>query len=98
MTVNTKEMAGTPVETRSGLSVGKVGSFDLEAETGRLSVMRVQVPRMLAGLISDELLVAWDAIIELNNDKVVIADTAVPAQARHLAQAQPAPEVTFKEG
>lgn len=87
MTVNTREMAGAPVETRSGLSMGKVGSFDLEAETGRLVVMRVQVPRLLAGLISDELLVPWDAIIEMSPKKVVIADASVPAQARSLAQA-----------
>lgn len=98
MTINTKEMHGTPVFTESGTSIGKVASFDLFADTGRLKNLRVKLPGILTGLLSDELLVPWDSIIELGPERVTIKDAAIPAEAKTLAE-RPAtsPEPIMKE-
>lgn len=87
MTVNTKEMAGVPVETRSAQPVGKVASFDLDSETGRLTTLRVKTRGLLPGFLSDELLIAWNAIIELGPTRVVVADAAVRQPHESLARA-----------
>ena len=90
MTVNSKDMTGVPVETRSGRAVGKVSSFDLDAATGRLMDLRVKA----RGLMSGELFIAWDAIIELTPEKVIVSDSAIPAGFETLARAKsvaPAP-------
>jgi len=88
MTLNTQEMRGVRVETRSGQAVGKVASFDLDAATGRLLVLHVKVSGFIPGLLNDELGVSWDAIIEMTPLKVVIADNVAPATAKALAQAE----------
>ncbi len=90
MALNTKDMVGVPVETRSGERVGKVTSFDLDDATGRLVAMRVKSRGLVSGLIADEMIVAWDAIIELSPSKVVIADGAVKIGATQLTQAKQA--------
>ena len=77
MLMNVKDMLGVRVETRSGSHVGKVGGFEFEVETGHLRNMHVKHGGLVAGLMSEHLLVSWDAIIELSSEKVIIADAAV---------------------
>lgn len=82
MLLNSKEMTGVPVETRAGYVVGKVASFHLDASTGRLVSMLVHAPGIVSGLFRDELVVAWDAILEMTPDRVLVADAAVKVTAR----------------
>lgn len=89
MNVNSKEMGGVQVETRSGMTVGKVASFDLDGATGRLVSMRVK-SRGLAAVMADELIVSWDAIVEITPEKVVVMDGWRPVGSEALAQAVPA--------
>ena len=90
MVCNTKDMAGAPVETRAGEKVGKVASFDLDGATGRLISLRVKSRGLVSGLMADELIVAWDAIIELTPQKVVIADGALKVGRLNVAPAKSA--------
>lgn len=87
MTVNTKEMVGVPVKTKSEQAVGKVASFDVDANTGRIAVMRVKTRGLLPGLLSDELLIEWNAIIELNTERAVVMDAAVKQTHEAMARA-----------
>ena len=99
MTVNTKEMAGVPVETRSGQPVGKVASFDLEKTTGHLVTLQVKPLGLVAGLTHEHLMIPWSAIVEMSQKKVVIADAAVMAGTEALAQTKPVASPTLmKEG
>ncbi|MFA6429621.1 MAG: PRC-barrel domain-containing protein [Patescibacteria group bacterium] len=86
MTLNSSEMRGVRVETRSGQPLGKVASFDMDAMTGRLVAMRVKAKGLIPGLMEDELSVAWDAIIELLPQKVVVADSTVTVTAQTLTR------------
>lgn len=85
MLLNTKQLVGVSVVTRSQQKIGKVASFDVHAETGRLAVMHVKAANLVARLSEDELLVPWDAIIEMTGACIVIADGAVRAPAAALA-------------
>lgn len=96
MNVNTKEMVGVAVQTKSKQTVGKVASFDLDADTGRAVVMRVKTRGLLPGLLSDELLIEWNAIVELSAERVVIADAAVKQTHEAMARApSPSPAPTL---
>jgi sporulation protein YlmC with PRC-barrel domain len=77
MIFNTKIIIGRRVETRSGEAIGKVASFDIELETGHLHVMHVKHGGLVAGLVSEELLVPASAILEITKECVVIADGIV---------------------
>lgn len=100
MLLNTKQLTGALVVTRAGQRVGKVVSFDVNDLTGRLAVMHVKASGLVARLTDDELLVPWDAILEMTEKKITIADGVIPAAASTIASAiTPTPAPTLmKEG
>lgn len=83
--LNTKDLAGVAVITRSNQRIGKVASFDINHYTGRIAVMRVKATGIVARLSEDDLLVPWDAILEMTSEHVMIADGAVQAPATAIA-------------
>lgn len=70
MVLNTKQFIGLPVVTRSEQKVGKVASFDVDSLTGRLITLYVAPSGLVARLRVEELLVSWDAIVEITADRV----------------------------
>ncbi len=91
---------GVPVRTRMGDRVGKVTSFDVNDLTGRLAVMHVKPSGLVARLSDDELLIPWDAILEMTETLVTVADAVIGASASTLASAlvqTPSPTL-MKEG
>ncbi len=77
MQLNTKAMTGVHVKTKSGTAIGKVASFDLDANTGHLSVLHVKTTRLVPGLMDDEVFVPWSAIVSMSEEEVVIQDGVV---------------------
>ena len=87
MNINSRVLIGLAVETNSGKAIGKVASVDVDADTGRIAIFHVKAGGLVAGLLSDELDVSWDAVIELTSEKLVVADATVPQGATLLAKA-----------
>ncbi len=100
MLLNTKHLTGVAVVTRMGERVGKVVSFDVNDLTGRLAVMHVKASGLVARLTDDELLIPWDAILEMTEKKIVIADGIIPVSVLTIASSMtPTPSPTLmKEG
>lgn len=96
MVLNTKQLTGLPVFTRSEQRVGKVTTFDINAWTGRIAVMHVKASGLVARLSDEELLVPWDAIVEMTEERVVITDNVVQAPASAIASTMsPSPAPTL---
>jgi sporulation protein YlmC with PRC-barrel domain len=91
MVVNTKKMTGTPVITKSGMTLGKVASFDIERESGRLHAIRVKTRGLVPGLLDQELTVAWAQILEVAQERVVVTDAIIPAGGSKIAARVPSP-------
>ena len=85
MNFNSKQMAGVPVLTRSGRSLGKAASFDFDRATGRLAAMRVKTRGLVPGLLADELVIPWAAIVEVTEKQITVQDAAIPDAALALA-------------
>ncbi|MCR4256085.1 MAG: PRC-barrel domain-containing protein [Candidatus Uhrbacteria bacterium] len=99
MILNSKAILGIPVETRAGQTLGRLGSLDVDAETGRIKTFHVKSGNLVSGLLGDELMVAWEQAVELTDERLVVADTALPVGSRALAQAtQTAPSASMMEG
>lgn len=101
MLLNTKDMTGIPVVTRSGQSIGKVASFDLDDTTGAMARLHVKTGGLVAGLLRNELFVAATSVISMSPERVVIADSAASEQEHSLAErlnpvSTPAPGVFGK--
>lgn len=85
MLLNTKEMSGVLVKTRSGQMVGKVSSFDLDSATGRLMRLHVKTGGLVAGLLHNELFVVASSIQEMSQQGVIINDAAVTEESHASA-------------
>jgi sporulation protein YlmC with PRC-barrel domain len=91
MHLNSKELIGLPVVTKSGTGLGKLASIDVDADSGRLVTLHVKTRGIVPGLMSDEVLVGWASVIEMTNERIVVADAAVTAGATAFARAKEAP-------
>ncbi len=87
MIVNSKKMAGVPVRTEAGFSVGKVVSFDLDGDTGKLTVFRVRIPGAVPALLDQEAMISWSQIVSMSDQEVVVVDAVVREMA--AAKANP---------
>jgi len=86
MTLNSKQMHGTHVLTRSGQALGKLASVDFDGDTGHLSALHVS-SGLVKGLLSDELVIAWNQVVEITEEKIIVSDTAIPEGASAVALA-----------
>jgi sporulation protein YlmC with PRC-barrel domain len=86
MRVNTKQLIGMPVDTKSGSALGRVASADFDAETGRIATLHVKARNVIQGLLNEEFLVDWSQIVEITEAHVVVQDTTVPEGVRSFAQ------------
>lgn len=93
MNVNSKQMQGVPVRTASGQSVGKLLSFDIDADTGRLAAIRVKISGVVPAMLGQEALVAWPQIVELSSTEVVVADGFVVEREGWLKKSLAVPPV-----
>lgn len=80
MNVNSKQMSGVSVFTRSGRLLGRLVSMDFDADTGHLVAIHVS-SGLVKGLLANELVIAWSDVMEMTMEKVVVADASVPAGA-----------------
>lgn len=87
MNINTKDLIGLGVQTRSGIAIGKVASFDVDGDTGRITTFHVKPGNLVTGLLADDLLVSWASVLELTPKMLIVADTTVPVGAKVLAKA-----------
>lgn len=85
MQLNTKLMTGVIVKTKSGTNIGKVASFDLDADTGNLCVLHVKTTRLVPGLLDDEVFVPWAAVVRMSEEEVIIQDGVVDPSRASLA-------------
>jgi sporulation protein YlmC with PRC-barrel domain len=89
MTLNTKVLIGLHVRTQSGTALGKVGSLDLDADTGHLQNLHVKTPGIVHGLLNDELAVSWGQVVSMDEKEVVVKDGTVPMGSKAIAAAKP---------
>lgn len=88
MVINSKSLVGVPVRTAAGQMVGKLASLEIDAETGRISVLRVRVRGMVPGLLDDESFVAWSQVVSMSEKEIVVVDAIAPATARLVKSGQ----------
>lgn len=86
MVVNTKRMGRTRVRTKSGTTLGRLISFDIEAHSGKLAALHVAPRGAVAGLLSDELLITWQNVLSLGEDEIIVQDGYIPYSVAQLTK------------
>ncbi len=75
------QLRGTPVCTQQQIKLGKVRDVIIDTDSGRLFQI-VARTRLLGGM---DVLIPFDAIIEIRDEMVIVKDTVVPNTAPALA-------------
>ena len=98
MSLNSKRLEGASVVTRSGMRVGKLASFEIDADTGKLTSILVRPTGNVTALLSGDLIIAWSQIISMSEKKIVVSDTVTAVESARLAVASmPSASASLKE-
>jgi len=85
MLLNSRQLARVPVRTQSGTRLGKLASVDIDADTGRISAIRVIPLGAVIRLLGTELIIGWAQIVSMTTEEIVVKDGSVPYAAAQLA-------------
>ena len=81
MTLSLEQLIGLKVRTQSGLVLGRVKDFELEAETGRIARYVVADGGWLPKLLSQDLLVDQTQVVQITEAEMIVEDGLVEAKA-----------------
>ncbi|MFH1194032.1 MAG: PRC-barrel domain-containing protein [bacterium] len=82
MLVNSKKLIGLKVETKNGDNLGRVKSFDLDADTLEIKTVYARPKSIAKELTSGDLVISRNLIISIDEKKMLVDDLL----ARELAR------------
>ena len=80
MTISHKNLIGLPVQTKSGLLLGKIRSFEIESETQTISRYVVKSRNLISKLLSEEvreIIIGRNQVISIDEERMVVGDASV---------------------
>jgi sporulation protein YlmC with PRC-barrel domain len=80
MRINYKNLIGLPVETKSGLLLGKIKSFEIDSETQNILRYTIKSRNLISKLLSEEaneLIIGRNQVVSINEKKMIVEDGAV---------------------
>lgn len=80
MIISHKNFIGLPVETKSGLVLGKIRSFEIESDTQTISQYVVKSRNLISKLLSEEvqeIIIGRNQVISIDEKKMVVDDNSV---------------------
>ncbi len=97
-----RELIGLPVETASGISLGKLTDLEIDEHNHLVKAYQVQTSTLLPGFLSGNLLVGRDQVVSVSNKKIVVDDSMVKAKEgvfrkAALPEAEAAPLSTLEQ-
>ena len=80
MFIDNKNLIGLPVETKSGLPLGKIKSFEINSETQAIERYVVKSRNLIGKLLREELgelVIGRNQVISIDEAKMVVEDGMV---------------------
>lgn len=80
MIINSKDLAGLLVETKSGLVLGKIKSFEIDSETQSVLRYIVKSRNLISKLLSkeaNELIISRNQVVSIKGEKMIVEDGVV---------------------
>ena len=94
MKIASKDFIGLPVQTVSGRHLGKVGGFEMDAESGQILTVFVKTGGLLGGILDQELAIHWSQVTECNQEVLIVEDLVVSDAEKASADAVLPPKAT----
>lgn len=77
-----KDLHHLPVETRSGVPLGRLVDLEIDPETCEVRTFFVATRRLLPGLMDRRLAVGRQQVVRLTPQKLVVDDSLIPLPTR----------------
>ncbi|MFZ6015717.1 MAG: PRC-barrel domain-containing protein [Patescibacteria group bacterium] len=74
--------------TKSGIFLGRVNRIAINPDDGRIREFIISSHHVIPRLLNNELIIAWNQILDWQEDEIIVADAAVPAEAAKVAFSQ----------
>jgi len=85
MLIDSKNLIGLPVETKSGLLLGKIKSFEVDSATQAIEKYVVKSRNLIGKLLREELgelIIGRNQVISIDETRMVVEDGLVPEKER----------------
>jgi len=83
MIINSKDLIDLPVETKSGIFLGRVFDFEMETDSGIINKFYVKRGNLIEGLLKrDQLIISRNQVISIDKEKMVVEDGEVKEEAK----------------
>ena len=93
-----KNLLGLPVETKSGMNLGKLMDVELDVDSHLALNYHVQASQILPGFLSKKIIVGRHQVVAITAEKIVVEDNIVkelaPSAWEKLVSGSGAPSVT----
>lgn len=83
MRIANNDLINLPVYSRSGEHLGKIASFELDLDTGKIENFHVKTG-LIEGLWHEQLVVHHSQVVEITEEKMIVEDTATKARATNF--------------
>jgi len=77
MIIPWQNLSNLPVETKSGQSLGMIVGVDIDSETFEVKLFHVKSRGLIKGLLNNELMIAKEQVISIDNERMVVFDAVV---------------------
>ena len=77
MLINSQKLIGLRVETQSGQYIGRIQSFDIDADTQSARNYYIKRSLLEGGVFSGELKVHHRQVVDISQDKMKVLDNVV---------------------
>ena len=75
MKISNNDLINLPVYTQSGEHLGKVSSFEINSDTGKIENFHIKTG-LIEGLWHEQLVVSHSQVVEITGEKMVVEDGA----------------------
>lgn len=80
MIINSKDLIGLSVETKSGLILGKIKNFEIDSETQMIFRYIIKSRNLISKFLSEsdeQLIINKNQVVSINKEKMVVEDNVV---------------------
>lgn len=81
MKLSSQQLIGLPVYTKSGKHLGQIVSLSIETDIGQVTHFHVRTG-LISGLWHQELLIAREQVLSIDEDRMVVDDSVAQQQAK----------------
>jgi sporulation protein YlmC with PRC-barrel domain len=97
MLISEKQFKKIRVETQSGQYLGRLISFDLETDTGKIEKYHIKSQNSIAGLFATNLIIDKDQVINFDEQKMVVEDSLIKEKSTIKTEAEKVEELKNTE-